>query len=373
MGPKDLFDRIRDGRIYDPLLLLHGKNGKRALEIVDAPRIDDGYFGPGSISWKVYDNIAVAGMGAMSGLFIAVLEPHGGYGVGQHTVYLWDTLGRVRRSLMFFSGAVFGDTATAEKVGRDLFRKHSHVNGVVPSTGEEFRANHVETLMFTYIAGWPHLWRAYKFFGDPNATEEEEREFYAEQHRVGELLGIPSGNLPRTPEAVDAWVREAEQNLMAFTRPAQELRDFVFKPPFTPIWPIGVINPFVRIAAWASVPLMSPYVQEITGLAGHPVRTKVATTLLRAAGKVVKLPLIDRGLLPYFGYETWAYQRNAFLHSPGTGAVPFDDGIGQRLQEGKGGTLQTAGATKPAKRAAKRPASKVTTMSKKSESQAVAR
>lgn len=135
----------------------------------------------------------------MSGLFIAMLDPVGAYGVGQHTVYYYDTLGRARRSLLFFAGAVFGDSATADKVGRDLFRKHSHVNGEIPGSGEQFRANHVEALKFTYIAGWQLLWRAYKAYGDPNATMEDERQFYAEQHIVAELLGIPTGELPLRP------------------------------------------------------------------------------------------------------------------------------------------------------------------------------
>ena len=169
-------ERQRIDRRYDFLLKLHGKNGRKALAIAEAPRIDNGYFGPDSISWKVYENVMVAGMGALSGLFISVLDPDGAYGVGHHTTYYYDTIGRIRRSLHFFAGAVAGDTASAEKVGVDLFRKHSHITGEVPATGELFQANHVETLKFTYVVGWPHLWRAYKAFGDPNATDDDERQ-----------------------------------------------------------------------------------------------------------------------------------------------------------------------------------------------------
>ncbi|MBN9634295.1 MAG: DUF2236 domain-containing protein, partial [Actinobacteria bacterium] len=153
-------ERRRIDRRYDFLLKLHGKNGTKALAIAETPRIDNGYFGPESISWKVYENVMVAGMGALSGLFISVLDPDGAYGVGHHTTYYYDTIGRIRRSLHFFAGAVAGDTASAEKVGVDLFRKHSHINGEIPATGELFQANHVETLKFTYVVGWPHLWRA---------------------------------------------------------------------------------------------------------------------------------------------------------------------------------------------------------------------
>lgn len=331
-----------DDRRYDFLLKLHGKNGEKALALAEAPRIDDGYFGPDSISWKVYDNVLVAGMGALSGLFISVLDPDGAYGVGQHTTYHYDTLGRIRRSLLFFAGAVYGDSATADKVGRDLFRKHSRVNGVVPSTGESFRANHVETLKFTYVVGWPHLWRAYKAFGDPNATEDDERQFYAEQHRVAELLGIPSGELPRTPEEVEAWVQHAEKNLMAFTRPAQELTDFLTKPPLTPVWPMAVLSPLLNVAIWAAVPLLTPYVREICGLGNRSLRAKISTAVVRQAAKAVKNPVAERLVVTWFGYETWGYYHNAMRHTPGTGRVQFSHDPGLALQRGKGGTQPAA-------------------------------
>jgi uncharacterized protein (DUF2236 family) len=335
-----LEERRANERRYDFLLKIHGKNGDKALAVAEAPRIDDGYFGPDSISWKVYENVLVAGMGALSGLFISVLDPDGAYGVGQHSTYYYDTLGRVRRSLLFFAGAVFGDSATADKVGRDLFRKHSHVNGVLPATGVEFRANHVETLKFTYVVGWPHLWRAYKTFGDPNATEDDERQFYAEQNMVGELLGIPSGELPRTPEEVEAWVRNAERNIMAFTRPAQELTDFLTKPPLTPLWPMAVLSPLLNIAIWAAVPLLTPYVREITGLANQPLRAKISASVVRHVAKVVQHPIVDRVVVPFVGYEMWGYAHNALRQTQCTGRVPFTHDPGLKLQQGKGGTLQ---------------------------------
>lgn len=84
--------RCAKERKYDFLLKIHGKNGERALAVAEAPRIDDGYFGPDSISCKVYENVLVAGMGTLSGLFISVLDPDGAYGVGQHSTYYYDTL-----------------------------------------------------------------------------------------------------------------------------------------------------------------------------------------------------------------------------------------------------------------------------------------
>lgn len=331
--------RARAARRYDRIVRLYGERGRRALEIAEQPRLDDGYFGPGSISWRVYDNILVGGMGALSGLIIAVFDPIGGYGVGQHSYYQSDTLTRVRRSLRFFSGAVFGDTETAQKIGRDLFRTHSHINGTIPGSDEEFRANHVEALKFTYVMGWPHLWRAYKLYGDPNATAEDERAFYAEQHMVGELLGIPVGELPLTPEAVAAWVADAEENIVANTRPAQDLVDYLFRPKWTPVWPMALLKPGLAVGMWSAVPLLTPYVREISGLAIRPVRTKLSQLVVSQVSRVVQIPLFQAAFLVPFAPETWGYQQNAIRHAPGTGRVPMVGDPGLALQRGKGGTL----------------------------------
>ncbi len=332
-------ERRRIDRRYDFLLKLHGKNGTKALAIAETPRIDNGYFGPESISWKVYENVMVAGMGALSGLFISVLDPDGAYGVGHHTTYYYDTIGRIRRSLHFFAGAVAGDTASAEKVGVDLFRKHSHINGEIPATGELFQANHVETLKFTYVVGWPHLWRAYKTFGDPNATDEEERQFYREQVKVCQLMGMPAGELPNTPEKVEAWVQRAEQELMAFTRPAQELTDFMTHPPITPLYPNLVIGPLMRVAIWAAIPLLTPYVRQICGLDGYRMRPRLGSLLVKATVKALENPIFDRLFIPYFGPEMWGYLHNVIRHADSTGFVEMDHDPGLVLQQGRRGTM----------------------------------
>ncbi|BBZ10715.1 hypothetical protein MBRA_09100 [Mycobacterium branderi] len=317
---------------------LFGKRGRRAVEIAEAPRLDDGYFGPGSISWEVWANPAILAMAGILGSIVAVLDPVGAAGVSQHSSYPSDPLGRVQRSNAYFVGAVFGDSATADKVGRDLFRRHSHVNGVEPTTGKAYRANELEYLIYTYVTGWPCLWDIYKAFSGKKLTEDDERAFYAENNIVGELLGIPSGMLPRTPEEVEAYVRDAENNKMALTPAAQELIDFFLHPPFTPAWPMAVASPFLRVVTWAALSQMRPGAREVTGIPAMPIRTAFAKAALRIAVQAVKLPIIDR-LIALGGFEAWGYRHNAFRHTPGTGRVPFTHDPGLRLQQGKGGTL----------------------------------
>lgn len=63
----------------------------------------------------------------------------------------------------------------------------------------------------------PGLVDYYNAFSGDRLTDHELREFYAENNVIGELLGIPAGVLPRTPEAVEDYVRHAEREIMQLT------------------------------------------------------------------------------------------------------------------------------------------------------------
>ena len=330
----------------DAIVRALGSKGVMAVDLASAPRKNDGYFGPDSISWRIYQNPVVIGMAGLLGSVLAMLDPVGAAGVGQHSNYMSDPLGRVRRSNAYFITVVFGDTDMAEKAGRDLFRRHSHVNGVVPSTGESYRANHLDALKYTYLTGFPCLWDCYKTFSGDNPTEADERAFWNEQVIVAELLGIPRGVLPRTPEGVYEYVRDAEENLMSYTEPAQELVNYFLHPPVTPAWPMAVVNPLLRPISWAALSQMRPGARKVTGLPEMRLRSAMVNPVIKRAAALVGMPMID-DVVAFAGYEAWGFRHNAQRHHPKTGPIPYDRDLGLLLQQGKGGTLPkppTAGA-----------------------------
>lgn len=315
----------------DALVRLFGKQGERALHHANLERKDDGYFGPSSVSWKVWGHphIAIAGI---RGSLVAVLDPAGAAGVAQHGVYRRDPLGRVRRSNAFFLTAVFGDTAMAEQAGTWLFRRHATVNGTVPTTGQAYRANTPETLLFVYVTGWHGTLESYRRFGGRSLSEKEEREFYAESVITAELLGIPADLVPATPEAVRDYLGDARASIMAMTDDAQELFDFFLKPPLEPAWPMMAVNPFIRIAARAAVSTLPTEILELTGLAPTPVRNAVYGPLVKASTTALTLPLLH-DFLAIAGGEAWGVQQNGLRHSSGTGRVPMVRSRAAELQE----------------------------------------
>lgn len=122
---------------------------------------------------------------------------------------------------------------------------------------------------------------------------------------------------------------------MAFTRPAQELTDFLTHNPWTPLYPNVILGGGLKLAIWAAIPLLTPYVREICGLATMRIRPAIGTVAIKGAVRALRNPIVERLILPWFGYEMWGYMHNAIRHAPDAGPVPFDHEVGLKLQQGR--------------------------------------
>lgn len=323
-------------------LLVHtlGKTGRRALQIANGPRPDAGYFGPDSVSWKVWGHpvISIAGI---RGSIVAVFDPKGAAGVDQHSSYVADPLGRVRRSNMFFVQAVFGDTASAQKIGKWLFNRHSTINGVVPDSGERYVANVPETLLWVYVTGWHGLLECYQRFCAPGdrLTDAEIRQFYQESLITADLLGLPPKYVPSTPEEVQDYLDSEGKNIIRPTADMQKLVDFFRRPSVTPAWPMLAVNPFLRMATYAALSTMPDEWLDLIGVQPHRRRWSLNDAVVRVALDAAdRYQLID-DFLPLAGAEAWGHRHNARRHPSLTQQVPYEFEFGERLQRGRGGTL----------------------------------
>lgn len=321
-----------------------GKTGRRALQLANGARADAGYFGPDSVSWKVWGHpvISIAGI---RGSIVAVLDPKGAAGVEQHSSYTTDPLGRVRRSNMFFVQAVFGDTASAQKIGKWLFNRHAAVNGVVPDTGERYVANVPETLLFVYVTGWHGLLQCYQRFCAPGEqlTDAEIRQFYRESLITADLLGIPPRYVPSTPEDVQTYLDTDARRIIRPTADMSKLVDFFRRPPLNPAWPLLPVNPFLRMATHAALSTISDEWLELIGVQRHPRRWAVNDRLVRLALNAAHRHQLVDDFLTLAGAEAWGHRHNAMRTANRdrslTEPMPYEFGNADRLQRGRGGTL----------------------------------
>lgn len=258
------------------------------------------------MSWKVWGHpvISIAGI---RGSIVAVFDPKGAAGVDQHSSYLADPLGRVRRSNMFFIQAVFGDTASAQKIGKWLFNRNASVNGVVPETGEPYVANVPETLLWVYVTGWHGLLQCYQRFALPRErlNDAEIRQFYRESLITADLLGLPPRYVPATPEDVQDYLDEESAKIIRPTAEMTKLVRFFLRPPTTPSWPMAPVNPFLRMATYAALSTMPDDWLALLGVRRRKGRWALNDAAVRAALTTAdRFQLVD-DFLPIAGAEAW--------------------------------------------------------------------
>ena len=110
---------------------------------------DDGFFGPGSVAWRVSADLSspVAGLRA---LHLQALHPLAMAGVDQHSGWRQDPVGRLAATSGYLATVTFGDRGSAERVAARVRRIHEHVRGVDTVTGQPYAAGDPALLLWVH-------------------------------------------------------------------------------------------------------------------------------------------------------------------------------------------------------------------------------
>lgn len=173
-----------------------------------APRLDQGYFGPQSVAWRVHGDVTTMLVGGVSALLLQMLHPSALAGVWDHSDFRRDMAGRLRRTAQFLSGTTFGSTAQASELIARVRAIHDHVHGTLPD-GRPYSANDPQLLTWVHVAGvWSFLNSYIRHGGEVRARDRDR--YYEENVVIAEKLG--AAEVPKSE-------RETEDYLLAM-RPA---------------------------------------------------------------------------------------------------------------------------------------------------------
>lgn len=181
----------------------------------------DGYFGPDTVSWKVFSDPS-SKLGGVAGILLQSLNPMMMRLFSAASDYESDVAGRGERTGRYIDTIIFGDTAHADAAAAAVRRLHAHAVWTDPQTGETLRADNEPWLAWTHNSLVYALLRAADAFG-PSLTVAEADRFVVEQHRAAKLAGIDDDSLlPPTREALAHYI-DANSEWMALTLPAAEI------------------------------------------------------------------------------------------------------------------------------------------------------
>jgi len=237
-------------------MAITSRNAKPPVE----PHEDYGFFGPDSVTWRVWRYPTSLTVGFQRAVVIEELDPA--------LIAAVDKSGGVRsrprtrydRTLCYFSRVAFGDTRTTSKAADVLVKVHSKAIGIEPLSGNRYDANDPHSQLWIHLTAWHSILYAYERYGPGKLSAEDEASYWADCALAAELQTCDPGDVPRTREGIQAYF-EAMRPQLAGSEAAQSMMDFLldgkvmFPPTPRVLAPLmWTINKTMRIATIATMP-----------------------------------------------------------------------------------------------------------------------
>jgi uncharacterized protein (DUF2236 family) len=161
-------------------------------QLAGEPR--NGFFGPGSITWRVNRESAVF-LGAGRAALLQLAHPWVASALAQHSTLMRDAVGRFHSTFCVIYTMLFGTRAQAIAASTQLYQRHTGIRGQLPQ-GQHYEANEITALLWVYATLVESAMLGYEFVLPPLLPVEREQ-YYAESKRMAALFGIPAEAMPQ--------------------------------------------------------------------------------------------------------------------------------------------------------------------------------
>src|ERR1700721_4880687 len=172
----------------------------------------NGFFGPGSVTWRVNRESAVF-LGEGRAALLQLAHPWVAVALAHHSNLLNDAIGRFHSTFRAIYTMLFGTRAQAVEASKRLYQRHTGIRGELPHTigshaqGEHYEANEAAALRWVYATLVESAILAYEFVLPPLSPGEREQ-YYLESKRMATLFGIQPGDLPHDWAAFTRYTAE---------------------------------------------------------------------------------------------------------------------------------------------------------------------
>jgi uncharacterized protein (DUF2236 family) len=267
------------------------------------PAADYGFFGPKSLTWKVWGTASSFALGFMRAVSIEQLDPN----LNAAVIDTGDVYGRTRtrydRTLHYFALVAFGDSITATKAANVLVKVHAKAVGEDPVTGGRYDANNPESQLWIHMTAWHSILKCYELYGPGKLTAEEEAQYWAECAVAAELQTIEIADVPRSRDEVHAYF-DAWRPRLAGSEQAQQMMDYLFNTTEsamgpTPSWLGWARKAIVRWHRLAIIATLPHYQRTLAGVRQSRLTDAIVIPVTRFIYKPFYWRVTQR-LLPTF-------------------------------------------------------------------------
>jgi uncharacterized protein (DUF2236 family) len=251
---------------------------------MDRPDVfeDEGYFGPGSVTWRLHDDPCML-LGGLRALMLQTMHPLAMAGVHQHSNFRDDPLARLANTSVYVGTTIYGTRPQVEQAIAIVKHVHEQVVGIA-GDGRPYAANDPHLLTWVHHTLVDSFLRAYRRYGSGPLSETDADRYVAEQAVLADLFGAEPA--ARSVAGLRAWFA-AERPELRVTPEARAAIRFLLIPPL----PLVIRGPYAIVAS-AAVTMLPRWVRRQLWLPVPPVVEPLvvrpaATILVRAVGWVL--------------------------------------------------------------------------------------
>ncbi|MDO3638553.1 oxygenase MpaB family protein [Mycolicibacterium arseniciresistens] len=174
---------------------------------------DYGFFGPDSVTWKVWGYPTSLTVGFQRAVVVEELDPNLVAAVDTtHDIYKRPRT-RYDRTLHYFALVAFGGTRETATASDILVKIHSKAIGTEPYGGGRYDANDPASQLWIHLTAWHSILYAYEKYGPGPLSPEEEARYWEECAIAAELQTCSPEDVPRTRDGVRRYFEQMRPQL----------------------------------------------------------------------------------------------------------------------------------------------------------------
>ncbi|MGN0095194.1 MAG: oxygenase MpaB family protein [Corynebacterium sp.] len=234
------------------------KQPRRGTKGDKLARADEGFFGPGSVAWKVWGFPGSALHGFARAVTIEHLDPDLVAAVDESGQVIKRTPIRYDRTMEYFAAILVADAQTVTRMSDILMKVHDRSYGVNPVTGNNYEANRPSSQLWIHITAWHSILYVYEKFGPGKLSRDEENEYWAQCAISAKFQPINQEEIPTTRGEVQAYLDSWREKLSASEAAVYNinhiLNGFETIEPDLPKWLQKIGRPLLRRSVIATYP-----------------------------------------------------------------------------------------------------------------------
>jgi uncharacterized protein (DUF2236 family) len=243
---------------------------------------DPGYFGPGSVTWRLHEDPCML-LGGLRALMLQTMHPLAMAGVHEHSDYRADPLARLANTSVYVGTTIYGTRPQVEAAVAAVKRVHRSVVGIAPD-GRPYAANDPHLLLWVHHTLVDSFLRAYRRYGTGPLTADDADRYLEEQAVLADLFGAEPA--ARSSAELRAWFTRERPELRATPEARSAIR-FLLAPPLPLVvrgpYAIGASGAITMLPRWVRRQLWLPVPPAVEPFVVRPA----ATVLVRAVGWVL--------------------------------------------------------------------------------------